>query len=388
MLWQERFTANPAWQSLAEARSNMDASVMPEEAAEQDALSYAGWVLELVEKRRSESDPHEITPTMLSNLNSAVATFSSYIANVNNGSYTWSAVTAYADSVLDALAAWPPLKISHYMSGMHSAVESFQTKSTEAVNTVRENAAALAEELQATADRQDGVKELVEVERQRITEAIATFTTESAEAIAQVREDQEERLVALSDRWADLEREASARADASVARLEGHEKEARNVVQSTTSHIVATDYGKYARNKTIAAWACDIAAATIGAAGLAVIVYHLLSLDPEADANIGLSLTRLAVSLGTLGVAGLLGHRGQQHHLEARAAKRTDLALRQVLPFTANLDEEDRREIVREFTERVFIRGDIDIPKSLRPRVSLRRPRPTAASSGNDSAAE
>ncbi|NKX94131.1 hypothetical protein HF995_12770 [Sanguibacter hominis ATCC BAA-789] len=127
-------------------------------------------------------------------------------------------------------------------------------------------------------------------------------------------------------------------------------------------------------DKTIAAWVCDIAAALIGAAGLAVIVFHLLSLDPESDANIGLSLTRLAVSLGTLGVAGLLGHRGQQHHLEARAAKRTDLALRQVLPFTANLDEDDRRAIVREFTDRVFIRGDIDTPKTPRTLPSLRRP--------------
>lgn len=105
-----------------------------------------------------------------------------------------------------------------------------------------------------------------------------------------------------------------------------------------------------------------------------MIVFHLLSLKPESDANIGLSLTRLAVSLGTLGVAGLLGHRGQQHHLEARAAKRTDLALRQVLPFTANLEEDDRRAIVREFTDRVFIRGDIDTPKAPRTIPSLRRP--------------
>jgi hypothetical protein len=235
------------------------------------------------------------------------------------------------------------------------------------------------------AERQDAVKTLVETERQRISEAVAQFTTSSAEAIAQVREDQEQRLVALAEHWESAEEAASTRADATVDRLGNLEEQAKNVVHATTSRIVATDYGKYARNKTIAAWICDIAAAVVGGAGVAVIVYHLLSIEPEADANIGLSLTRIAVSLGTLGIAGLLGHRGQQHHLEARAAKRTDLALRQILPFTANLEEEKQRAIVREFTNRVFIRGDIDILKTTRPSLALHRSKETANAPAEDS---
>ena len=84
----------------------------------------------------------------------------------------------------------------------------------------------------------------------------------------------------------------------------------------------------------------------------------------QADANIGLSLTRLAASLGALGVAALLGRRGAQHHREARAAKRTDLALRKVGPFIADLPEDEQQLIVEEFTDRVFIRGELDGPQS------------------------
>jgi len=374
MLWQERFVASSAWQHLEQVRAHMNASVAPEDPSDSDALAYVGSVIELLERRRIDSDPLEITPTMLSSLASATASLAAYVESVNTGGHSWSMITPQADAVIDALAAWPPLEIAHYLSGLHSAVEGFQTKATQAVTVVRETARDVENELQTLREGQGDIKALVDTERQRITEAIAQFTADSSAAVAQVQEDQEQRLLDIAARWETTEAAATSRADATVQRLGELEKEARNVVHATTSHIVATDYGRYARNKTIAAWVCDIAAALIGAAGLAVIVFHLLSLDPESDANIGLSLTRLAVSLGTLGVAGLLGHRGQQHHLEARAAKRTDLALRQVLPFTANLDEDDRRAIVREFTDRVFIRGDIDTPKAPRTIPSLRRP--------------
>ncbi|MGW2092088.1 hypothetical protein [Promicromonospora sukumoe] len=360
MLWDERFKNSQAWQYVDQARRHMNASTMPDDPTERDALAYVGMVLELLEKRRHETDGREISPAMLNNLGSVTANLANYIEQLNNGSYQWSQVIAQADTVLDTLASWPPMKIAHYLSGLNSATEAFQGKTGQAVESVRALGAEVSNELDELKNEQVALGEAVETERQRITEAIATFTTESGEAVTEVRADQEQKLSEFLQGWSTANKKANDQADAVLSRLNGLEQEARNVVHATTSHIVATDYGRYARNKTVAAWVCDVAAALVGAAGLAVIVYHLLSIEPDADSNVGLSLTRLAVSLGTLGVAGLLGRRGQQHHLEARAAKRTDLALRQVLPFTANLDEADQQRIVREFTDRVFIRGDID----------------------------
>lgn len=360
MLWDERFGSSQVWQYVEQARRHMNASAMPENQSEQDALAHVGMVLELLEKRRTETDSREITPSMLNNLGSTVSSLTSFVEQVNNGSYQWSQATAQADAVLDTLASWPPMKISHYLSGLSSATDAFQNKASQAIKEVRTLGADTSAGLEDLKERQEALGGAVETERQRITEAIATFTTESSEAVAEVREAQEQKLSEFLSRWEAANSEANDRAARVLSNLTKLEEEARNVVHATTSHVVATDYGRYARNKTVAAWVCDVAAALVGAAGLAVIVYHLLSIEPDADSNLGLSLTRLAVSLGTLGIAGLLGRRGQQHHLEARAAKRTDLALRQVLPFTANLDDADRQRIVREFTERVFIRGDID----------------------------
>ena len=161
MLWQERFDSSPTWQYVDQARAHMDAAPMPGERSEQDALAYAGGVLELLEKRRSESDPRQITPTMLSVLGQATSNFAQYIQYVNSGTYTWATVTPQADAILDALAAWPPMKIARYLSGLSSATDSFQTKAAQAIEAVRERAQAVSDELEALASRQEGDRKSV-----------------------------------------------------------------------------------------------------------------------------------------------------------------------------------------------------------------------------------
>lgn len=376
MLWDERFKSNGVWQHVEQARAHMNASTMPTERGEQDALAYVGMVLELLEERRNKSDAREISPAMLNNLGASVSTLADYVEWVNSGSYQWSQITPHADTVLDTLASWPPMKIAHYLSGLSSATDAFQNKAAQAIEELSARETNVSKELDELESKQEALSEAIGTEKQRIAEAIATFTTESAEAVSEVRDAQDQKLSALVAQWGAKNDDARQEAAQTLDRLNDLEEQARNVVHATTSHIVATDYGRYARNKTIAAWVCDVAAALVGAAGLLVIVHHLLNIEPDADSNVGLSLTRLAVSLGTLGIAGLLGRRGQQHHLEARAAKRTDLALRQILPFTANLDEDAQQKIIREFTDRDFIRGDIDTAPSHATRGQmLSRPR-------------
>lgn len=362
MLSKDRFENHELWPALGQARTHMDANTHPDETSENDALIHIGAVLELLERRRLESDPAEITPTMLNAVTGPTQTLAQQIEAVNSQTSTWSQIVGFADAVLDALASWPPLKPRDYLEGLSSASSKYQDKVAQALDDTGKRADVLSGKLDDLSTKQDGLETSIADERQRITEAVAEFETTSAEWVLQVRNEQAEQLAALLAEWKRRREHTDEDAQQTLERLHALETEASNVVQAATSHIVATDYGRYARNKTVAAWVCDIAAALVGAVGVGVMVFHLLSMDPEADANVGLSLTRVAVSLGTLGIATLIGRRGQQHHLEARAAKRTDLALRQVLPFTANLDQAERQAIVKEFTERVFIRGDLDSP--------------------------
>ncbi len=371
MLSQDRFENHQLWPILEQARTHMDATTAPDDASENEALAHVGAVLELLERRRQDSDPAEVTQTMLDAVTPPTQTLAQQVEAVNAQNIVWTQAVGAADALLDSLATWPPLKPKDYLEALASATSKYQEKVARAIDDTGTRADAVTERLDALSTMQGELETSISGERQRITEAVADFETSSAESILEVRNDQEQQLVAFLQDWQTRRGQADEDAQSALDHLRALETEASNVVHAATSHIVATDYGRYARNKTVAAWVCDVAAALVGAVGVGAMVFHLLSMEPEADANVGLSLTRVAVSLGTLGIATLIGRRGQQHHLEARAAKRTDLALRQVLPFTANLDQAERQAIVRAFTDRVFIRGDLDSPPTSPRRFRL-----------------
>lgn len=360
-MWKTRFDGHPLWAVLDKARTAINQVDLPEASqADRDALAYVGLVVELLEKRRTDTDGREVSPSMLNTTHNATDSLRQALEYLVAGQYTISNVLPTADAVVDSLGAWPPMKLGNYMAGIHAASESFERKAGEALERVAARAAAIASDLEVRGSEQDELRQAIETERQRIIEAIASFKSESAQASADFFEEQTQRVDEALQKWREARDADQQAAQQILAELRQHEDAARNVVHETTGLVVATDYGAYARRKTRAAWACDVAAALVGAAGVAAIIYHLFAIDPTADSNIGLSLTRLAASLGTLGIAALVARRGAQHHREARAAKRTDLGIRAVGPFTANLDPEDRKTIVRQFTERVFIRGDLD----------------------------
>jgi len=383
-LWSDRYASSGLWPEVEAARALVNRLDVPtDDGPSQSALVYVGMCIELLERRRTETDAHEVTPSMLERARSAVVTWKGALENVVAGDWPLSDAVEETDAVLDALAAWPPLKPARYLSGIQAATDSFVGKMQEALRTIDTEASSSEERLRALTEAEAALGEKIDAEKQRISEAIATFQTDSTARVADVVDETRESLD-------ELLAEFNEKATTYLTSLEGHEAAARDTVHATTALVVATDYGAYARNKTIAGWVCDVAAAVVGAAGVGVILWHLISLDGTADGNVGLSITRLAASLGTLGIAALIARRGAQHHKEARAAKRTDLAIRRVMPFIANLPKDEQEEIVLDFTERVFIRGDLDsaaleTTSTLRERIAeIRKARRERLAAEND----
>jgi len=360
-IWGERFRNHALWPEVVRARTTVNAlQVDPSSKPEQDALAYIGIVLELLERRQIDSDPLEVTPVMLGNTLAQVTQWNAYLENVRDGSYAASNVIDATDGIMNTFAAWPPMKPARYLSGIQASVEQFSRKVAESLAGVTRQSSDLETDLAALTAANEQLRSSIETEKQRIAESLADFKTRSADKVDEVLAEQGKRITARSEGWAEEDAKYRTKAAAVLTQLDKHLDTARKTVHATTALVVATDYGQYARNKTWAAWICDIGAALVGAAGVAAILWHLFTIDPAADSNVGLSMTRLAASLGTLGIAALLGRRGAQHHREARAAKRTDLALRRVMPFIVDLPEDEQQMIVLEFTDRVFIRGDLD----------------------------
>jgi len=348
-----------------------DLAVAHDDHDGQQAVAYAGAVLENLEHRKDESDPLEVTPAMLQETLTQVFDWAASFDQVIAGTYPVSHIVSYSDGVMTSLAAWPPMKPARYMSGISGAVDSFVDRTATSLSQVSQQASAIDSRLNELKADEVALATKIDTEKQRIAEAIATFITESDDtvqaqlALQQANFDQQNTL------WRESDDAYRMQATQLLDQLRQHEESARKTVHATVAWTVATDYGKYARGQSIAAWICDVGAVVVGAGGLGAILFHLFTLDPKADINVGLSFTRLAVSVAALGVAALLGRRGAQHHREARTAKRTDLALRKIGPFIADLPGDEQQLIVQEFTDRVFIRGDLE-PSSPGGRPPLR----------------
>ncbi|SDH07585.1 hypothetical protein SAMN04515691_3428 [Leifsonia sp. 98AMF] len=360
-IWGERYRKHELWVEVANCRGLVNSIELdPGDRNEQDALAHIGMVLELLEKRHEETDPREVTSSMLARTHQATLQWNNALVNVRD--HSWNATDAIdeADAVLDTLASWPPMKPARYLAGIGSATEAFQNRVADMLEDVTQRYDTLVLKLEGMAEDETKLRSSIDAEKQRISEAIADFKTVSKTAVDELIAEENQRLAEARERETRERSRYTAEAQNALDQLRKHEETARDTVHATTASAVATDYGKYARNKAVAAWVCDIGAALIGAVGVAAILFHLFTLNPNADTNLGISITRLAASLGALGVAALLGKRAAQHHRESRAAKRTDLALRRVMPFIVNLPADEQELIVLDFTERVFIRGELD----------------------------
>jgi len=359
-LWVERFRDHPVWSALAEVRARINAiSIPPDAPGELRALAYHGAVLEDIEGRRADADPLFINSPMLSKLQSALENWHNALTAVEVGSRTLESSVPEVEQVVTALASWPPVRPGRYFSGAWRAASAYQEKAEELLADFDSQSEALKAKLKTVSDSTDNLQSAVATEKQRISEAIAEFTTSSKSAteaaLKDVKSDADEAFRAIEAQLKEMKQYSTD----SVAYLTDLKSKAAETVNAATSEVVATDYGKYARNKTLAAWITDVAAAAVGIVGVAAILVHLYNIGEAVD-DISVSITRLAASLGTVGLAALIGRRAAQHHAEARAAKRTDLAIRRVLPFIASLDPDEQRAIVLEVSERVFIDGRLE----------------------------
>lgn len=124
-----------------------------------------------------------------------------------------------------------------------------------------------------------------------------------------------------------------------------------------SSRTLSDKYKWYSRSERALSIGYDIVAITLSVVGLYILVQALQSTGHDETS---ITIMKMAVTVGSFTISGFVFRRGTFHHREAKAAKRTELALSQYKPFIATLPQETQNEIIAEMARRVFINGDMD----------------------------
>ncbi|WP_062389918.1 hypothetical protein [Demequina iriomotensis] len=358
---EQQFDTHGLWGLVVSARAALNQiHPDPADSDQQAALAYAGQVLEHLEERKARTEKFLVTSQMLDNVVSPVDTWRGWLDQVVAGGRPMVSTNPYSAAVISALATWPPLRPKHFYAGLNAAMESYENKVGASLNSVSDHVAHLEGQIDDVKQQRSALSAEIDAEEARFRLAIDEFNASAQTALDAWKTSMEKARKDVEVEWLSALDIADASAKEALESLRDSAEKAGKTVHAITARVVAQDYGRYARNKTVSAWLYDIAAFAVGAAGVVALIWHLAQYDLDADSNVGLQLMRIAVSGGALGLATIIGRRGAQQHREARAAKRTDLALTLLGPFTANLSDTRQREIVDEVTRRVFIDGDLD----------------------------
>lgn len=333
--WNDRFQRHALWASVEGLRASLDAAELPEDDADRDTHEYVRAVVERVAAFRRAPDPLGITPKMLNAVDGAIRLLATSFTDWRAGTTDYVPVDAAADSVIEALSAWPR-SVPQIDEATQESIARMSEATTQAITKLTSERDALALKLESTAE-ETGKLEALQQELLRDISA-----TQAA-------------CEANWDRALEIKR---AQAMGVIDELKDLRNQAKSMVHESTSFIVGAEYAAYAKEKSRSALWYDAFAVLFGVMGLVSLFVFLFEKGDTAP-SASLALTRLGITTGGFVIGGFLAKRGADHHKEAREARRTSLALSRMAPFIANLDADAREVLTIETADRIFTRGQL-----------------------------
>lgn len=281
----------------------------------------------------------------------------SWMSNPSNAS----SIDQYVDACFTTLSSeWPANNGRKVADISKSTYDDFIDEATSKIASARE-----------AADKVEELSRQFQEKKDEFEAGLVELKSSYAETIDESKTQLEKRRDELGD---EFELEVKERADKATSSLAAVENEYRKSLSSTKANVdqildeventansisgiaMTTDYAKYAMDKEKAVRVYDGLAIFFAIVGIALVAFALTGLHADATSA---SVFKLAVSVASFTVSGFLFKRGTYNQREAKAARRTELTLREYKPFIANLGDEDKREITNKIAERIFIKGEI-----------------------------
>ena len=347
---KKAFDEHQLWGLVEELKSDDRITSLP-----LDTRQYVRYLLEQLDKRGRTTNAYYVRASSLDEMYRQLCNIRDWLPDY----------TSYIDSAVDEcmriLASEWPANNGRQIVDIDEAVrDAFFADSEERIERARD-----------AANKVEDLSRQFQEKKDEYEAGLVELKSSYAESIAASKTQLEKRRDELGN---EFELEVKERADKATSSLAAVENEYKKSLDSTKSEVeqildgventansisgiaMTTDYAKYATDKEKAVRIYDGLAILFAIAGIALVAFALTGLHADATSA---SVFKLAVSVASFTVSGFLFKRGTYNQREAKAARRTELTLREYKPFIANLSEDDKREITNKIADRLFIKGEI-----------------------------
>ena len=347
---KKAFDEHQLWGLVEELKSDDRITSLP-----LDTRQYVRYLLEQLDKRGRTTNAYYVRASSLDEMYRQLCNIRDWLPDY----------TSYIDSAVDEcmriLASEWPANNGRQIVDIDEAVrDAFFADSEERIERARD-----------AANKVEDLSRQFQEKKDEYEAGLVELKSSYAESIAASKTQLEKRRDELGN---EFELEVKERADKDTSSLAAVENEYKKSLDSTKSEVeqildgventansisgiaMTTDYAKYATDKEKTVRIYDGLAILFAIAGIALVAFALTGLHADATSA---SVFKLAVSVASFTVSGFLFKRGTYNQREAKAARRTELTLREYKPFIANLSEEDKREITNKIADRIFIKGEI-----------------------------
>lgn len=356
--WESRFKDHPLWEVLKEFETRLAALRRPTEANEAESYDRLTWLAIQLAEHRDTSDPNGYVINLLGNVQGSLQSqilnhLTDYEASPDTNQPSLNAAAESVDSLVEQMSSWPPLSPRGQAQAAGRLYSQFAANTEKAMASIQTRRADLETSLGVLTAQVQAEKETLERVREEFRESSKAETKAHLEKVT-----------------ADYEAEISG----SVGRIESFEKDARdhttnieeldkksaNIASAVAQRAIATNYGENARNKAVSGWIWDGIGVVVGGAPLVIMLIHFFQVSPDSQTTLPLSLTRLGISLGALGLATLCFQRGRSNHKESIRSKRAELRISTVEPFITNLHPEFQAALMEGMADRIYLQGILE----------------------------
>lgn len=379
----KEFLEHEVWASIAEAREKIVALGNGSLSAEIEPVSDILQGLGLAETVRS-------TPAILVNLDQmdrlreiSAAVADSAAKSIEEGIDASEELSAHRDELTSVLVDLPVnLTDSAPLESYQKAIEEFVAKLSSITSRINEADAEAQQaldayrsrfnedqkslesrlgqtqneieaKLQATRETIDAIKVDVEAQKTRLDSALNQFSTDTVKAAAEADSNSKRLMASLQETF---DEEMGRLNEEGVERLEtlkNYEEQAKKLVDATANSTISADYGGRARQERRSALWWSVGAVAVALIGLGVIAIGMADIH---EAAVPETIWKTSATIVLLAVAGYMGKEAGAHRKEERDAKRAQLDLNAFNPFLTLMDEDDARELRKEFAHRIFNR--------------------------------